>query len=179
VRGLLVGRFQPFHKGHLAVVEALRRERPQEELLLGIGSAQLSYTPENPFTASERMEMVLRALAEAGLSGVLPIPLLDIDRHGEWVNYLATLLPPFERVYTTNPLTRLLFETGGYTVVEVPWRNREAWEGTRIRRLLATGGPWQPEVPPAVAEYLDGIGAAARLQLLAVAPRPPTVHLRP
>ncbi len=178
-RGLFLGRFQPFHTGHLAVVADLRRRRPDEELLLGIGSAQVSHTPENPFTGGERMEMVLRALAEARVDGVVPVPLLDIDRHGLWVAYLASLLPPFDRVYTRNPLTELLFGEAGYEVVPVAWQDRERLEGTRIRRALLEGDAWRALVPPAVAAYLDAIHAPERLRTLDRAPRPPSVPDRP
>lgn len=179
MRGLLVGRFQPFHRGHLAVLAELKRTHPDELLLLGIGSAQISYTPENPFTASERMEMVLGALDEAKVEGVLPVPLLDIDRHGLWVTYLRSLLPPFEHVYTSNPLTHLLFREAGYEVIDVPWQNREVWEGTRIRRELAAGGPWETAVPPSVARYLRRIDAPARMRTVLEAPRPPSVRPAP
>ncbi len=179
MRGLLVGRFQPFHRGHLAVLAELRAARPDELILLGIGSAQLSHTPENPFTSAERMEMVLRAIDEAHLPGILPVPLLDIDRHALWVAYLASLLPRFDRVYTSNPLTKLLFEQAGYPVTEVAWKQRDLWEGTRIRRLMRDGGEWSSAVPPAVARYLGEIGAPERIRLLAEAPRPPSVRPMP
>jgi nicotinamide-nucleotide adenylyltransferase len=166
-RGLLVGRFQPLHRGHLAAIARLRAALPEGELLLGIGSAQHSYTLENPFTAGERMEMILCALAEAELTGVRPIPLIDIDRHAEWVAHVESLLPPFGRVYTNNPLTRLLFEAGGYAVEELPWVQRAENEGQRIRQEMAAGEGWRPKLPPAVVAYLEGIGAEHRLRLLA------------
>ncbi|MHB8352807.1 MAG: nicotinamide-nucleotide adenylyltransferase [Thermoplasmata archaeon] len=175
MRGLFLGRFQPFHAGHLAVVAELRRLRPEEELILAIGSAQISHTPDNPFTGGERMEMVLRALDEARLERVVPVPLLDIDRHGLWAAYLASILPRFERVYTHNPLTEMLFREAGYQVIPVAWHERDRFEGTKIRRALAEDGPWRPLVPPAVAAYLQAIGAPGRLRLLTEAPRPPTV----
>jgi nicotinamide-nucleotide adenylyltransferase len=165
-RGLLVGRFQPLHKGHLDAIAKLRTAVPEAELMVGIGSAQHSYTLDNPFTAGERMEMLLRATEEAGVTGVRPIPLVDIDRHAEWVAYVESLLPGFGRVYTNNPLTRLLFEAAGYSVEEVPWSRREEYEGRLIRRELATGDAWKTKVPPAVAAYLSEIRASERLRLL-------------
>ncbi|MGA8276399.1 MAG: adenylyltransferase/cytidyltransferase family protein, partial [Thermoplasmata archaeon] len=39
-----MGRFQPFHCGHLKVVETIRRGRPEAALILAIGSAEESYT---------------------------------------------------------------------------------------------------------------------------------------
>ncbi|HEV2316575.1 MAG TPA: nicotinamide-nucleotide adenylyltransferase [Thermoplasmata archaeon] len=174
-RGLFVGRFQPFHLGHLAVVRDLRRQHPDEELIVGVGSAQLSYTPENPFTAGERLEMIVRAAAEEHLEGLLPVPLLDIDRHALWVAYLVSLLPEFRTVYTSNPLTRELFVKQGFTVVEVPWHERATLEGRRIRRELAVQGAWVDRVAPSVRRYLEEIQAPARLALLQDAPRSPPV----
>ena len=142
MRGLFVGRFQPFHLGHLAVLRAIRERHPEESVLLGIGTAQLSYTPENPFTAGERMEMALRAIEEARLDRIVPVPLLDIDRHSLWVSYLTSLLPRFERVYTNNPLTRLLFEAAGVAVEAPELIDREHLEGTRIRAVMASGEAW-------------------------------------
>jgi nicotinamide-nucleotide adenylyltransferase len=135
-------------------------------ILLGIGSAQLSHTRENPFTAGERMEMALRAVEEAGLDRVIPVPLLDIDRHGLWVRYLENLLPPFQRVYTNNPLTRLLFEEAQYEVVSPSWQERELLEGTAIRHEMVTGTAWEARVPRAVRAYLLQIHAPERLRLL-------------
>lgn len=166
-RGLLVGRFQPFHRGHLSVIQSIRAARPTDALILGIGSAQESYTFENPFTAGERGEMIERALREVGVTGCSVVPIPDINRHSLWVAHLESLLPPFDRVYTNNPLTRLLFERAGYSVESPTLVHRDEYEGTRIRRLLASGGPWADSVPPAVATYLREIDGEGRLHLLA------------
>jgi len=173
VRGLLVGRFQPFHRGHLAVVAEIRRSRPDEELILGVGSAQESYTEKNPFTSSERLEMIARALAESGVDRVLAIPIPDIRRHAQWVRYVESLVPPFERVYTNNPLTRLLFGEAEYPVDAPTLVDRARFEGATVRARLASGGDWEPLVPPAVASYLRELRAPARLALLRDGPEAP------
>jgi len=176
VRGLLIGRYQPFHRGHLGTVRAIRASAPDAELVIAIGSAEESYTFENPFTASERFEMVVRAVRAAGLDGIVPVPVPDIRRHALWVRYLEGLLPPFEVVHTNNPLTRLLFEKAGYRVESPPLIDRARLEGRKIRTLLATGGAWSARVPPVVAAYLKEVDAPGRLALLrrpsATGPRP-------
>jgi len=166
VRGLLIGRFQPFHGGHLEVVRKIHADRPGAPLIVGIGSAEQSYTWKNPLTAGERVEMIDRALREAKVTNVLLVPIADIDRHAMWVNYLESLLPSFDRVYTNNPLTRVLFERAGYLVDSPPLFDRARFEGERIRYQLADSGAWKDAVPPAVASYLEEIGAPARLQVL-------------
>ena len=163
-RALFVGRFQPFHRGHLETIRAIRRGRPAEVVLIGIGSAQESYTRENPFTAGERFEMIELSLQEAHLSDVIPVPIPDIHRHALWVRYVEGLLPPFTRVYTNNPLTRILFEAGGYTVESPTLFERERWEGLQIRAALERGSPVDSLVPPAVAQWLDRHQASARLR---------------
>ena len=55
-RGLVLGRFQPFHFGHLELIKEMVKE--EIEPLICIGSAQHSHTSENPFTAEERKEMI-------------------------------------------------------------------------------------------------------------------------
>ncbi len=162
--GLIVGRFQPFHRGHLAVVQSLRGAHPEQSLLLVIGSAQDSFTPENPFTAGERVEMIQRALAEAKIDGCLPVPVADIHHHAQWAAYLRGLLPAFDVVYTNNPLTRLLFERDGVRVESPPLLDRERWQGTVVRRRMRDSGPWQELVPPAVAAYLERISGPERLR---------------
>lgn len=165
MRGLLVGRFQPFHRGHLAVVRQVQKQHPDETLILAIGSSEDSYTPENPFTAAERHEMIARALSARRISGWVTIPVPDIHRHALWVPHVAELVPPFERVYTNNPLTRALFERAGYEVESTPLFDREQYEGRTIRALIRAGdAAWRKRVPPPVAEYLDALKATDRLQ---------------
>lgn len=166
VRGLLVGRFQPFHRGHLEVARRVRSERPDAPLLLGIGSAEQSYTWENPFTAGERFEMIERAVDEAHLGRIEIVPIPDIQRHALWVRYLEGLLPPFDRVYANNPLTTALFERAGYAVEHPALVERDRYEGAKIRGQLADDRGWREAVPPAVARYLDELGAPGRLKLL-------------
>ena len=169
MRGLLIGRFQPFHGGHLEVVRKIRSDRPAASLVIGVGTAEESYTWENPFTAGERLEMIDRALAEAKVGGAFLVPVPDISRHAMWVNYLEALLPTFDHVYTNNPLTRLLFERSGYLVESPPLFDRARFEGARIREQLVEGSEWKKAVPPAVGAYLEEIGAPARLQVLKTA----------
>ncbi len=166
MRGLLIGRFQPFHRGHLEVVREVRRARPDAPLLIGIGSAEESYTWKNPFTSGERFEMISRALAEAEVEGVEIVPIPDIRRHALWVRYLEGLLPAFDRVYTNNPLTRLLFERAGYDVERPRVVDRRRFEGVRLRERLASGRGWKELVPPAVARYLTTIDAPTRMRVL-------------
>jgi bifunctional NMN adenylyltransferase/nudix hydrolase len=61
-----VGRFQPFHFGHKAVIEeALTRAR---HVLILLGSANAARTARNPFTYEERQRMVADSIAAMSIS---------------------------------------------------------------------------------------------------------------
>jgi nicotinamide-nucleotide adenylyltransferase len=139
-RGLLVGRFQPFHLGHLhAVRYALERV---EELCILVGSADKSHQLENPFTAGERVYMVKAALEEAGIDcrRVLIIPLPDSPAHSLWVASVKANVPKFDVVFSNDPLTRRLFQEEGFTVLDIPFYERSKFSATEVRRRMLKGG---------------------------------------
>ncbi len=159
---LLIGRFQPFHLGHLEVVRKIAKEC--DELIIGIGSAQISHTFDNPFTAGERHLMISRALRDEGIRDFFLVPIVDINQYGVWVSHVRSMVPPFERVYTNNPLTRRLFSEAGYEVSASPMFNRSQYSGTEIRRRMVSGNDWKKFVPNAVAEVIESIDGVKRLR---------------
>lgn len=63
--GLFVGRMQPIHDGHLAVIEeGLKR---CETLIIAIGSAQEERTARNPLTYLERVMLIRHVLDTEGV----------------------------------------------------------------------------------------------------------------
>jgi bifunctional NMN adenylyltransferase/nudix hydrolase len=54
--GVFIGRFQPFHNGHLQVVEEALKQC--QRLIIIIGSARNTRSTHNPFNEVERMEMI-------------------------------------------------------------------------------------------------------------------------
>jgi len=163
-RALIVGRWQPPHKGHVEVFKQILRE--VDELIVGIGSAQESHTLENPFTAGERMLMITRALAEAGidLSRVHIIPIPDINNNAIWVSHIISLSPPFSVVYSGNPLVKRLFKEVGFkTKTPPPFKRRKYW-GTNIRDRMINGKRWENLVPKSVVEVMREIRAVERMK---------------
>ncbi|NIP37201.1 MAG: nicotinamide-nucleotide adenylyltransferase, partial [Thermoplasmata archaeon] len=151
----MIGRFQPFHRGHLSVIEEIAAEA--DELLIGIAAAEASGTPRNPFTAAERGEMVRRALDGAGLRHYRIIDLPDIHNPPVWAKYVAGLVPEFDVVVAHSDETLDLFREAGYEVQKAAPHEMETYSGTRIRHLMIEFDQWETLVPPDVAEYLKGI----------------------
>jgi len=159
-RGFYIGRFQPYHKGHQYVLEKIAKE--VDEIIIGIGSAELSHTVENPFTAGERVLMITRSLASLSCP-VYVIPIEDIKRNALWVAHVLSMTPPFDLCYSSNPLVVRLFEEAGITVKSPAMYERKTHAGTEIRRRMLDKRPWKPLVPPAVVQVLDEIDGAQRL----------------
>ena len=93
MRGLLVGRMQPVHNGHLEVIKRILED--VEELIIGVGSAQLSHTVKDPFTAGERVMMLTKALTENKIpaSKYYIIPIQDVACNSIWVAHVKMLTP--------------------------------------------------------------------------------------
>jgi nicotinamide-nucleotide adenylyltransferase len=162
-RGLYVGRFQPFHLGHLSAVKTVLEG--VDEVVIVVGSAQYSHTMANPFTAGERLIMVRLALEEAGVDcrrvWVVPVP--DVHLHMLWVSALEGYTPKFDVVYSNEPLTRRLFTEAGYKVKEIRFFERKVYSSTDIRAKMVNGEDWKKLVPKSVAAFITEIDGVNRL----------------
>jgi nicotinamide-nucleotide adenylyltransferase len=161
----MVGRYQPFHNGHILVIRKMLESFPS--VIVGIGSAQYSHTPENPFTAGERVEMAVESLRAEGIDDFYAVPMEDINEHGRWVAHVESLVPRFRAVASNNPLTMRLFQEAGYEVLTTPLYDRRRYSGTVIRRRMLSGKPWRQLVPPAVSAVIDEISGVERMRQLA------------
>ncbi len=155
------------HQGHLQVIKRILDE--VEEVTIGIGSAQLSHTVKDPFTAGERVMMLSKALAENGIlaSRYYIIPVQDIECNSLWVAHMEMLTPPFEHVYSGNPLVQRLFKEKGYNVTEPPLFNRENYSGTEVRRRMLSGEDWEELLPESVVDVINEIDGISRINQLA------------
>ena len=162
-RGLFVGRFQPFHNGHLEVIKRIMKEA--NELVIIVGSSQYSHRLDNPFTAGERITMIRNALEEEGiqLSRIWIIPVPDVHQHSLWVAQVVGYSPKFDVVYANEPLTRRLFIEAGFRVLSMPLIKREVYLATEIRKRMLTGKNWKELVPSSIAKFINDIDGETRL----------------
>jgi len=160
-RALFLGRFQPYHNGHDAVIRAIAPET--DELIIAVGSAQYSHTLRDPFTAGERIMMITQVLQDLPLTKYV-LPIEDIEQNALYVAHICRLTPPFETVYSNNPLVIRLFEEAGICVKQVPPVDREHLWGTKIRELMLQGEEWRRYVPQPVCNVIDEIEGVKRLR---------------
>ena len=165
---MLIGRFQPVHKGHIKTIERLLEDN-SEELIIVVAAAQYSHTYRNPFTCSERIEMLLAALDErdVGRDRYLVIPVQDINDHYLWPYHIDRLTPSFNVLYTNNKLVQMLFQECGFKTQKIGFYKQEVWNGTNIRELMIKNDKkWEEMVMLTTVELLKRINAVNRIKLI-------------
>ncbi|MFQ5975895.1 MAG: nicotinamide-nucleotide adenylyltransferase [Candidatus Hydrothermarchaeales archaeon] len=161
MKGLFVGRFQPFHNGHLQVLKQILKD--VEKLIIGIGSAQYGFTKDNPFTTEEREEMILRTLSKEGLKNFEIVPIPDVNDDNIWVAHVEGIVPEYDVVFSNNSLVKTLFTNAGKEVKTFSFFKREEYSGTEIRRRILAGEEWENLVPKTVLDFMKEAGGAERI----------------
>ena len=162
--GLLIGRFQPFHLGHLdAVLFGLSRV---ENLFVCIGSSNKSSEMKNPFSAEERREMIVLSIEPSITDRIKIFDIPDVGDHEKWTFEIDKIVPKYDVVFTNDEFTKTLFEKRKISVISVALKDREKFSGTNIRNLIIEDKDWRDLVPQGTRNVLDNINAKERLKNL-------------
>jgi len=156
-RGLFIGRFQPFHLGHLHVVKTALRE--VDELVIGVALNQ-EITKENPFSVKERIEMIDLTLPANDIGNYTVFPIPDHPNDDKWLEQIETLVPKFDVVYMSDK------DTLGEKWVEKCFKGKhqikkikylKPIDATIIREKMKNNEDWQSLVPKEVVDYISKI----------------------
>ena len=162
--GFLIGRFQPFHLGHLEAVNfALSKV---EQLYIGIGSSNKSHQPRNPFTVEERRQMISSSLDGKTLKRVSIYDIPDLDDHYKWTQSIDEIIPNYDIVFSNDDFTHSLYQKIEKDVISVELKSREIFSGTNIRKMILNEENWQDLVPDGARNILLTINAKNRLECL-------------
>ena len=164
MNGLLIGRFQPFHLGHL---DALRFALSKvDRLWIGLGSSNRPLQKNNPFSAEERKEMILSSIDESMKSRIQIYFIPDLENHIKWIEFIDTLVPKFDTVFTNDELTRHLYSKRDVEVLSIPFVKRDILSGTNIRDMIISDQTWEDLVPEGTKNFLYKTSAKQRLKNL-------------
>ena len=167
VRALVYGRFQPFHKGHVSLAKWAFSELNVDEIVFLIGMASESYTPRNPFTAGERIEMIRLSFLDEGLplSRLVTATIETLEVNIGLTYYVLSYVPRISYIIARNPIVLRIFKDVGLRVAVPPYFNRSEWRGSRIRELIARGDPrWKDSVTPSTARFIEEIRGTDRIR---------------
>lgn len=176
MRGLMMGRFQPFHLGHLDLVQQILKEC--DEVIILVTSAQFNYLEKDPFTAGERIEMIHNSLKDSSvdLSRCIILSLENQFNIATWGSYLGSMLPHFEKVYSGNDYVKMLLEDSNIDVIKPTFLDRDAYNATKIRSMIISGENWEKFVPLAVSTFIKKINGKNRLFIIHESDTKPTEH---
>ncbi len=164
MNGLIIGRFQPFHLGHL---EALKFALSKvDKLWVGLGSSNKPIQKINPFSAEERKEMILSSIDDSIKDKISIYFIPDLDNHVKWIEKIDTIVPKYDIVFSNDELTNHLYSKRSVQVLRIPFLRRDELSGTKIRDLIISDQNWEDLVPDGTKNFLKNTSAKERLKNL-------------
>ncbi|MFH8132340.1 MAG: nicotinamide-nucleotide adenylyltransferase [Candidatus Aenigmatarchaeota archaeon] len=157
MKALFIGRFQPFHKGHL---HAIKRAMKKFDLTVAIGSSDKSNTKSNPFSFEERKRMIEACLGDK----VKIIDAEDKRTDEEWAESLMKKAE-FDVVITGSEWIKKCFKNKK-EILDPDFLEPKKYNGTRIREMIAKGKKWEHLVPPQVRKIIKEIDGEKRIKEL-------------
>lgn len=158
---LFIGRFQPFHKGHLYGLKKCLEVG--ERVLIGIGSSNVALTKDNPYSEDLRRDMIYKVIEKYIDSEKVidVIAIKDIPSDSEWVEEVESMIydlgfKNYEVVVVSNNewVTKLLGQAG-FATHQTGLFNRDELEGVKIREMMRAGDEgWKSRVPEEVAKII-------------------------
>jgi nicotinamide-nucleotide adenylyltransferase len=162
MNALFIGRFQPFHKGHLLFLQNICSQ--YDEIIIGIGSSQYRNTSENPFSYDERKMMIEKSLDAVGVKNYRIVTIPDIHNPPKWASHVDSIVSDFDVVLSNNSFTKKLFSEKGYAVKETSLIKREKYSGREIRKRMRQNNSWEELVPETVVTIINDIDGVKRVQ---------------
>ena len=176
---VFIGRFQPFHCGHLKVVQ--EGFKHADKLIVLIGSAWQPRNTRNPWSHREREEMLRACLSEEENARLLCLPLMDVPYNDElWVRNVQASVNGLVTAHYSSPhraakialIGHKKDQTGFYLNLFPQWHslgveNHRAISATPLRDEYFIGDAqliianWVNEeiIPAAVGNYLQQFSA--------------------
>lgn len=150
---LIIGRFQPFHNGHLYLIK--KALECADKIIIGIGSANVS-NDDNPYSITKRQLMIQTMInSEQIQDRVSEVVFLDDYNNDEkWLKQILDKVTKFDLVIGNNEWTNRILEKAGFSILRMGYYKRYQYEGQKIRELQRRKkGEWIARVPL----YLESI----------------------
>lgn len=153
-KGLVVGRFQPFHLGHKFLIE--ESLKISEQITIGIGSSNI-HDEKNPYPYVLRKKIILEYIKHEKLQGRVAkiVPVMDHPDDDIWLAKLLKKLDKVDVVIGDNEWVNGIFEKIKTPVVRVGFLDRKRFEGKVIRKLMNENKKWEDRILPYILPLLE------------------------
>ena len=153
--GLFVGRFQPFHIGHMHALKLAMASC--KKLVIVVGSSQKSGTKTNPLSVDSRIRIIRAALKGAGINdrnlSFIAVP--DFENDDAWFSYIRGMAPRIDAVFSRNPVVKRIFRARGIAVLAPRWHMRRKFSATNVRQRIRSGKKWRNMVPEGAIKEME------------------------
>jgi nicotinamide-nucleotide adenylyltransferase len=153
---LFIGRFQPFHKGHLFILDKCLALAERVVVLVAKSEAVGQQNDPWGVVARKRMvcEVVRAQRVDERIARIVSCP--DYPSDAKWLREVKKRAGQFDVVVSNNEWTLRVFREAGYATVESGLHNREELEGLKIRELMRGGrDEWKERVPEEVVRLFE------------------------
>lgn len=164
---VLIGRFQPFHLGHLALLQ--QALQTAQQVVVVLGSAYQARSPKNPFTWQERAALITGSLPAQDAARVHCVPVRDYYDEPRWVQAVMRAVnaqvPAGERIalvgHFKDASSNYLSRFPGWELLSLP--RQGDFDGTPTREIYwnlqalpqdAMEAALEKLVPPFTAQWL-------------------------
>jgi len=152
--GFLIGRFQPFHKGHLYLIK--KSFQYVKTMIIGVGSVG-KVDKDNFLTFQQRKKTLEMVIEKEGWKDKVSkiVPVKDFNNDKLWLKHCLEVAGKIDVVIGNNEWTNGIFERAGYPVLRVGFYKRDLYEGVKIRKQIAQGRDWKDKVPSYLVEFIQ------------------------
>lgn len=175
-RYIVLGRFQPFHKGHEFLVNSALElcDQTSDELVIAIGSSSKGWESDNPWTYEERKSIIESWLNSTDNQAEI-VGIEDINDPPNWVSH-ATKFHGVGVLVTSDKDTYDLYQQSGFEAHLIDLSDRDNLEGWRVRQTAlmlstvydddAVASVLSSSIPEIVVKWLIDNDAIYRLSTM-------------
>lgn len=154
---LFLGRFQPFHNGHLLVIQGMVKTMGNPIIVI-CDPMKPDAAGEDMFTLDERREMISSALLSANIMDATIVTCKDAGNDADWVKYVLDAAEKHSDVviWSGRDEIRAAFEAAGIAtkkIVHVP-----GIDSAVLREQMRAGsGEWRKKVPAGALDVIEDV----------------------
>lgn len=142
---LYIGRFQPFHKGHLSAIRYI--EKKADRIIIGI--AVHKPDKNNPYSVQERKKMIIKSGIEHRIAFVK-----DTKSDNTWADMIMRKFNP-DIIFSNNSWTKECFRNYRVKVQKIPINHRIS--ATKIRKCMKEGKNWKKFLPEGTIRVIENV----------------------
>jgi nicotinamide-nucleotide adenylyltransferase len=159
--GCYWGRFNPIHKGHLNLIKKLLKK--VDKLIIAVGSSQEKNTQRNPFSGSERKQMIEAALKSENIpkASYRVITVQDGKTYPISVANLLKKAPKINILFTDKPC---LMKAIKKKIAVQRTKRTGTISSTKIREGIAFNKPWKALTTPSVVRLIIKFNGIKRIK---------------